>query len=122
MADKAELSTADYEDLASGTKLFTADEALAAFQPGDTVTSLEYTAGLINPFLVESGLTKKQASLDGPVRTAVHRGLRRPPIAVGRDDDGAATAADGRPRPVRRTPRDGAVGSTRSSVCGARSR
>jgi len=65
MADKAELSTADYEDLASGTKLFTVDEAIAAFQPGDTVTSLEHTAGLINPFLVKSGLTKKQASLKG---------------------------------------------------------
>jgi NitT/TauT family transport system substrate-binding protein len=63
MADAAEISTDEYSDLASGTKLFTVDEALAAFQPGDTVTSLEYTAGLINPFLVESGLTKKQASL-----------------------------------------------------------
>jgi len=65
MADKAELSTADYSDLASGTKIFTVDEAIAAFQPGDTTTSLEYTAGLINPFLVKSGLTKKQASLTG---------------------------------------------------------
>ena len=27
MADKAELSTADYQDLAEGTKLFTVDEA-----------------------------------------------------------------------------------------------
>ena len=65
MADAAEISTADYEDLASGTKIFTADEAVQAYQPGDTVTSLEYTAGLINPFLVESGLTKKEASLAG---------------------------------------------------------
>ncbi len=65
MADKAELSTADYQDLAKGTKIFTVADALAAFQPGDSVTSLEYTAGLINPFLVKSGLTKKQASLTG---------------------------------------------------------
>ncbi len=65
MADAAEISTADYSDLANGTKLFTVDEAMAAFQPGDATTSLEYTAGLINPFLVESGLTKKQASLKG---------------------------------------------------------
>jgi NitT/TauT family transport system substrate-binding protein len=65
MADKAELSTTDYADLANGTKIFTVDEALAAFQPGDTVTSLQHTAGLINPFLVKSGLTKKQASLTG---------------------------------------------------------
>ncbi len=63
MADKAELSTKDYEDLASGTRIFTVDEAIAAFQPGDTTTSLQHTADLINPFLVKSGLTKKQASL-----------------------------------------------------------
>jgi NitT/TauT family transport system substrate-binding protein len=65
MADKAELSTADYGDLAKGTKIFTVDEAIAAFQPGDAVTSLDHTAALINPFLVKSGLTKKQASLKG---------------------------------------------------------
>ena len=48
-----------------GTKLFTVDEALAAFQDGDTSTSLQYTARQINPFLVESGLTQKKASLKG---------------------------------------------------------
>jgi NitT/TauT family transport system substrate-binding protein len=65
MADKAELSTADYGDLAKGTHIFTVDEALAAFQTGGSTTSLDYTAKLINPFLVKSGLTKKQASLKG---------------------------------------------------------
>jgi NitT/TauT family transport system substrate-binding protein len=65
MAAAAKLSTADYQDLASGTKIFTVDEALAAFQPGDTTISLVYTANLINPFLVSSGLTKKEASLVG---------------------------------------------------------
>ncbi|HEX5588042.1 MAG TPA: ABC transporter substrate-binding protein [Acidimicrobiia bacterium] len=65
MADAAEISTADYADLAGGTKIFTVDDALAAFQPGSDTTSLEYTAKLINPFLVKSGLTKKQASLKG---------------------------------------------------------
>ena len=65
MAAKADLSSADYEKLAEGTKLFTVDEALAAFQDGDTSTSLQYTARQINPFLVESGLTQKKASLKG---------------------------------------------------------
>ena len=37
MAAKADLSSADYEKLAEGTKLFTVDEALAAFQDGDHV-------------------------------------------------------------------------------------
>jgi NitT/TauT family transport system substrate-binding protein len=65
MAEAAEVSEAEYEDFASGTKLFTVDEALVAFQSGDTTASLQYTAELINPFLVKSGLTKKQASLKG---------------------------------------------------------
>jgi NitT/TauT family transport system substrate-binding protein len=65
MAAKAELSAADYDDLAKGTKIFTVDEALAAFQDGTTPASLPYMARQINPFLVKSGLTKKQASLKG---------------------------------------------------------
>jgi NitT/TauT family transport system substrate-binding protein len=64
MAGAAKMSTRDYKELALDTKIFTVDDALQAFQPGDTVTSLQYTAGLINPFMVKSGLTKKEASLE----------------------------------------------------------
>ena len=63
MADAAKLSTSEYADLASGTKIFTVEESLTAFASGTTTESLQYTANLINPFLVKSGLTKKQASL-----------------------------------------------------------
>ena len=63
MARVAKVSTRHYEDLA-GTKIFTIDDAVQAFQPGDTATSLQYTAGLMNPFMVKSGLTKQEASLD----------------------------------------------------------
>jgi NitT/TauT family transport system substrate-binding protein len=65
MAAKADLPSADYEKLAEGTKIFSVDEALAAFQDGDSSTSLQYTARQINPFLVKSGLTQKKASLKG---------------------------------------------------------
>jgi hypothetical protein len=65
MAKKAELSDSDYSDLAQGTKLFTVEEALAAFKDGNTPASLPYMARKVNPFLVKSGLTKKQASLKG---------------------------------------------------------
>jgi len=65
MADVAETSVEDYLSFADGTTLFTAEEALAAFQPGDDTTSLEYTATLINPFLVSSGFTESEAPLDG---------------------------------------------------------
>ena len=65
MADKAELSAGRVRGLRR------ADEALhrrrgARGVPGRRhVTSLQYTAGQINPFLVESGLTKKKAPLKG---------------------------------------------------------
>ncbi len=65
MAKVAKVSPAEYDDFAAGTKLFTVDEALTAFKPGDTTASLEYTAKLINPFLVKSGLTKKEAPIAG---------------------------------------------------------
>jgi NitT/TauT family transport system substrate-binding protein len=65
MARTAKISVRNYRDLARGTKIFSIDDALKAFQPGDTVTSLQYTAGLINPFMVKSGFTKNAVSLDG---------------------------------------------------------
>lgn len=61
----AELSPEDYQSFADGTTLFGVDEALASFEEGDDTTSLVFTANLINPFLVESGLTEEEASLDG---------------------------------------------------------
>jgi NitT/TauT family transport system substrate-binding protein len=65
MADAAEVTPEEYEEFAAGTTLFSVDDALAAFEDGDDVTSLLYTAELINPFLVESGLSESEASLDG---------------------------------------------------------
>jgi len=67
MAGVAETSVEEYEQFAEGTTLFTAEEALAAFQPGDDTTSLQHTAELINPFLVDSGFTETEAPLDGLV-------------------------------------------------------
>jgi NitT/TauT family transport system substrate-binding protein len=65
MADKAELTAADYEQFADGTTLFTVQQAVAAFTESDEPTSLLHTAKLINPFLVKSGLATKEASLTG---------------------------------------------------------
>lgn len=65
MAGVAETSVEDYESFAQGTTLFDAETALAAFADGDDTTSLLYTAELINPFLVSSGFTESEASLDG---------------------------------------------------------
>jgi NitT/TauT family transport system substrate-binding protein len=65
LAETAELSTEEYESFAEGTTLFSVEEALAAFEEGDDTTSLPYTADLINPFLVEAGLTEEEAPLEG---------------------------------------------------------
>jgi NitT/TauT family transport system substrate-binding protein len=65
LAETAELSPEEYESFAEGTTLFSVEDALAAFEEGDDTTSLQYTANLINPFLVEAGLTEEEASLDG---------------------------------------------------------
>ena len=65
MADKAEISVEEYAEFAEGTTLFSAEEALTAFEPGDDTTSLLFTADLINPFLVDSGLTETEASTAG---------------------------------------------------------
>ena len=66
MAEQAGVSVAEYESLAGGTTLFTADQALSAFadRPGDP-TSLVEMARRINPFLVTSGLTEDQADVSG---------------------------------------------------------
>ena len=65
MAAAADLSDEDYESFAEGTTIFDADTALASFSDGTDTTSLLYTARLINPFLVSSGLTDVEASIDG---------------------------------------------------------
>jgi NitT/TauT family transport system substrate-binding protein len=65
MAALAELSPEDYASFEAGTTLFTPEQALEAFAPGDDTTSLQFTAELINPFLVDSGLIPEVAPLDG---------------------------------------------------------
>jgi len=64
MAKKAGLSVADYDSFAAGTTIFTAKQALDAFadRKGDT-TSLPEMARRTNPFLVSSGIAKKEADL-----------------------------------------------------------
>lgn len=65
MADVAEVTPEEYEAFAAGTTIFSVEDALAAFEPGDDTTSLLHTAELINPFLVASGLSEEEADLEG---------------------------------------------------------
>ena len=65
LAKAADLSEEEYESFAEGTTIFDADTALASFADGTDTTSLLFTARLINPFLVSSGLTDTEAPIDG---------------------------------------------------------
>lgn len=65
MAEVADLSIGDYEKLAEGTTIFTAEQSRRAFEEGDDTTSIRHTARLINDFLVDVGLTKRKARLEG---------------------------------------------------------
>jgi NitT/TauT family transport system substrate-binding protein len=65
LAEVSESTEGEYEEFDAGTTILSAAEALAAFEPGDDTSSLQYTAELINPFLVEAGLIPEEAPLDG---------------------------------------------------------
>ena len=65
MADQAGISEQEYATLDAGTDILDAPDALKAFDDSAAPTSLPRTAAKINPFLVSSGLTQKEAPLDG---------------------------------------------------------
>ncbi len=65
LSDVAELTPEEYQSLADGTRIFDAADALTTFTDTSGPTSLQRVAKLINPFLVESGLTEQEAPLDG---------------------------------------------------------
>jgi NitT/TauT family transport system substrate-binding protein len=64
MAKRAGVSVDEYKEYATGTKIFTIEENLKAFQPGNDMTSLRYAAGQMSKFLTDVGLAKTQTDLD----------------------------------------------------------
>jgi NitT/TauT family transport system substrate-binding protein len=65
MSERAGVSEADYKAYEAGTTLFSLEDNLEAFKPGDTIRSLPYTAGQISAFLVDAGLAEKAPDLEG---------------------------------------------------------
>ncbi|WP_245395424.1 ABC transporter substrate-binding protein [Anthocerotibacter panamensis] len=65
MAKRAGVTPAEYQDYDSGTTIFTLQQNLQAFAPGDDITHLNFAANRITDFLVRSGLTKTKAKLEG---------------------------------------------------------
>lgn len=56
MAKRAGVSVNEYKEYADGTRLFTIEENLKAFQPGSNMTSLQFAAQEMSKFLQEVGL------------------------------------------------------------------
>lgn len=63
MAKRANVSTAEYQEYAAGTKIFTLEENLKALQPGSTMASLPYAAEQLSDFLQKVGLAKTKPDL-----------------------------------------------------------
>ncbi len=65
MARRAGVSVADYRSYDAGTTIFSLEDNLRAFQPGNDFTSLEFAAARIADFLVGAGPAEARPKLDG---------------------------------------------------------
>ncbi len=63
MAKRAGVSVEEYKDYDAGTTIFSLEDNLATFQPGDDMTSLPYAAEEISQFLLDSGLIEQKPDL-----------------------------------------------------------
>lgn len=63
MAKRAGVSVDEYKEYADGTKIFTIEENLKAFQPGNDMSSLSYAAEQMTQFLTDVGLAKTKPDL-----------------------------------------------------------
>ena len=62
-AKRAGVSVDEYKQYANGTRIFTIEENLKAFQPGSDMTSLQFAAQEMSKFLIEVGLAKNQPDI-----------------------------------------------------------
>ncbi len=60
MAKRAGVPVSEYKSYADGTRIFTVEENLTAFQPGNDLTSLQFAAKEMSKFLIEVGLAKAE--------------------------------------------------------------
>ena len=63
MARRAGVSIDEYKEYAKGTQIFTLEENLKAFQPGNNMTSLMFAAGEMTKFLEKVGLAKQKPDI-----------------------------------------------------------
>jgi len=65
MAKKGGVSDADYKTYDAGTTIFSHEQNIAAFTPGETPANLDFQARSIAAFLVEAKLVDEAPPLDG---------------------------------------------------------
>ncbi|MGH2758384.1 MAG: ABC transporter substrate-binding protein [Actinomycetota bacterium] len=65
MAKRAGVSEAEYKAYDEGTTIFTLEQNLSAFEPGDDMSHLDFAAKTIAAFLKDAGFVKKVPDLDG---------------------------------------------------------
>ena len=63
MANRAGVSVEEYKEYAEGTRIFSVEDNLKAFQPGNDMTSLMFASQEMTKFLEEVGLAKTQPDL-----------------------------------------------------------
>ncbi|HEY9672999.1 MAG TPA: ABC transporter substrate-binding protein [Waterburya sp.] len=63
LAKRAGVKTSEYQQYADGTKIFSVEENLKAFQPGNDMSSLQFAAQQMSKFLTEAGLAKSQPDI-----------------------------------------------------------
>ncbi|PMB05749.1 sulfonate ABC transporter substrate-binding protein [Fischerella thermalis CCMEE 5198] len=63
MAERAGVSVSEYKNFSSGVTLLGLSENLKAFRPSQDMTSLQYAAGEISNFLIQTGLAKQAPDL-----------------------------------------------------------
>ncbi len=65
MAKRGGVSAIDYESYDAGTTIFSKQQNLDAFASGSSPANLDFQAGEIAKFLVDTGLAEEKPSLDG---------------------------------------------------------
>ncbi len=65
MAERAGVTEAEYREYDEGTTIFTLDQNLEAFTPGDDMKHLDFAARTISKFLKDNGLIESEPDLTG---------------------------------------------------------
>ena len=58
MAERAGVTVDEYKEYDAGTTLFSIDDNIAAYEPGDDITHLDHAAEEIAAFLIEVGFVE----------------------------------------------------------------